>query len=228
MNHLIHTVSKDRWAEAQNGEYVYWRDQGVDGDDWNDWWRQQFDGYSAISIPLATSILEVGCGPFARNLRWFLDAKAKLGGRFTRVAVEDPLLFRYAAEGKFVGKIIDAGARASNEPLEAMDLGETYDIVLCINVLDHVMDAQRCIANAIRHTSIGGHVVIGQDLTEAEDLVMCPESYLDEKHPIKLSLDFMNTQLSGLANQWKKVLPRGEGRNPKAHAATLLFVGTKI
>jgi SAM-dependent methyltransferase len=44
--------------------------------------------------------------------------------------------------------------------LEELDLGERFDCVLCIGVLDFVADPAHCLANLARHLAPGGRLVI--------------------------------------------------------------------
>jgi ubiquinone/menaquinone biosynthesis C-methylase UbiE len=112
-----------------------------------------------------------------------------------------------------------------DHPIEQCPYAANYfDVVVMINVLDHVMDAQLCLATATRITKPGGLLVIGQDLTNEEDLKKIP---FDIGHPIRLRLEDVESQLIGFSPVLRKVLPRAASRNPDAHYATLIFAGRK-
>ena len=101
-------VSHDRWQAAQKWEREFWvhtqrsrAQYGKNwiwrllaacglvsryrGNDWNDWWKQQFDNYSFLP-PVVPNALEVGCGPYT-NVRLMLDRC-----RFEHLFLSDPLI----------------------------------------------------------------------------------------------------------------------------------------
>jgi hypothetical protein len=74
---------------------------------------------------------------------------------------------------------------------------------------------------------IDGILIIGQDMSNAEDLKLCPESWTDIGHPIKLDMEFLDSQTQGFSPLYRKILPRQQGRNPKCHYGTYLYIGQK-
>lgn len=227
----ITQVSEERWKEAQAAEYEYWRDQGDDGDDWNQWWFQQFDGYGSVNWPAVDSIMEVGCGPFAKNTQ--LIVEAHLCNRDPVITLNDPLIYQYAALGKSVRGFLDYTlARANGLPLEEIDnLPRIFDAIICINVLDHVRDVERCFKAMHSVLNDGGYMILGQELTSPEDMEKCPDVLTDTKHPILLDMGTIDQFLHDSPTYhpvFKKILTREEGRNPKAHYATLIYIGKKL
>lgn len=222
---LVTKCSKLRWEKAQLWEKRLWASSPKDGDDWNLWWANKFDDYSFIHR--AESIIEVGCGPYARNTRYVIE---KRGLTPSFVTLSDPLLSDYIAENKSVCEVIKKySAEVVSEPLENLSSENKYDIVICINVLDHVFDAGKCVETCINLLSNGGVLIIGQDLTNGEDAKMCPETMADIGHPIKVTDDWVRGAIGNvLTPVFDKVLPRREGRNPKAHFGTLLYAGKKL
>jgi len=73
----------------------------------------------------------------------------------------------------------------------------------------------------------GGVLIIGQDMSNAEDLQLCPESWTDVGHPIKMDDEYLDAQTQGLSILFKNILPREKGRNPRCHYGTYLFIGQK-
>lgn len=70
-----------------------------------------------------------------------------------------------------------------------------------------------------------GLLILGQDLSNKEDQIHCPESYADIGHPIKIDHMLIEQTLKGKYHQiFEKILPRDDGRNPKAHYGTYLGV----
>jgi ubiquinone/menaquinone biosynthesis C-methylase UbiE len=96
-----------------------------------------------------------------------------------------------------------------------------FDLVIMINVLDHVQDAFRCLAVATSLVKPGGLLLLGQDLTAEEDDIE------DVGHPIRLHLTDILPHLTDFEPVLQKTLPQTEGRNPSVHYATLVFAGRR-
>jgi ubiquinone/menaquinone biosynthesis C-methylase UbiE len=112
-----------------------------------------------------------------------------------------------------------------SEKLEDLSLPDrSIDLCICINVLDHVQDADRCFSQ-MRRILKNGVLVVAQDLSNEEDRESCPESWSDIGHPIKMDAEFLDSHLSDMAPLYRRILPREEGRNPRCHYGTYLFVG---
>src|SRR5437870_295368 len=109
---LTDEVSDERWQAAQVWERDHWiRTQRLRaklgknlvwrllaglglvsrhrGDDWNHWWKKQFDDYAFLPS-VVQNALEVGCGPYT-NVRLMLDRC-----RFEHLFLSDPLIRTYA------------------------------------------------------------------------------------------------------------------------------------
>ena len=100
-----------------------------------------------------------------------------------------------------------------------------FDLVICINVLDHVRDVPRCLDEMRRVLRPGGHLVLGQDLTDARDVEVVPE---DVAHPIRLEHETLDAMLDpAYAPVFRRRLERSQGRNPAAHCGTYLFIGAR-
>ena len=224
MNNL-EKCSEERWSKAQDDELSLWLKGCQDGDDWNTWWKEKFCNYSFLKGKQITSMLEVGCGPYAKNTKMILDI---LENKNTEtVDLLDPLLDRYIKHNLSVKSLMRENTVAYNMPLEKLSVKEKYDLIICINVLDHVYDANQCLQSMYEALKTNGIVIIGQDLTNDDDLKN-PVVAKDIMHPIKLDYLFFE----GYFEKYKevvfnKILPREEGRNPPAHYGTLLYSGLK-
>ncbi len=185
----VKKVSVDRWLEAQRWELDLWQgaqakhgwrrfvvplarpiaralgsDRGQ-GDDWNHWWADRFDGYSILPDDIGDYI-EVGCGPYT-NTRLITQ-----GRNVRRIVCSDPLIrsyiqfkHRWLADAYHRGLIL-----IDDHPLEEIPFAPmTFDVVVLINVLDHVYDFDLCMRNATGLVRSGGYVVIGQDLSNEEE-----------------------------------------------------------
>lgn len=240
-------VSKDIWRIAQAWEKSHWdhtqnlrarlgknwiwrilRSLGLAsryrGDDWNLWWKSQFQDYRFLPAEMDNAI-EVGCGPYT-NIRHILSG-SKIGHLF----LSDPLIRTYVKYHlTFVAEAYQRGFCALDDhPLEEIPYRNDYfDLVVMINVLDHVRDAALCMEHVIKITKLGGWLVIGQDLTNEEDLLALENDPGSAGHPIKLHGDWFAPYLKeGFVPEMYKILSRAEGRTPEYHYGTLLFAGRK-
>jgi SAM-dependent methyltransferase len=240
-------VDRDRWLAAQQWEEAHWiRSQKARGkygknviwkmlhslglvekfrgDDWNLWWKTRFEEYNFLPQKVENAI-EVGCGPYT-NIRHMLDKCSP-----EHLFLSDPLIKTYikfklaftAHAYKHSFCILD------DHPLEEIPYRDAYfDLSVMINVLDHVRDAALCMENLIRITKPGGWIIIGQDLTNSEDIETLSRDAGLVGHPIKISHEWFTPYLEkGIEPHIHKVLPRNEGREPSYHYGTLLFAGRK-
>ena len=96
-----------------------------------------------------------------------------------------------------------------------------------INVLDHVQDANLCMLKAIDITKKGGYLLVGQDLTNEEDMHYLKDSPGATGHPIELSGEWMNEYFQGKFNPIiNNILERSKGRSD-LHYGTYIFAGKK-
>jgi ubiquinone/menaquinone biosynthesis C-methylase UbiE len=243
---LIDRVDNERWQNAQAWERDHWlRDQkalarygknlvwrllslfGVvekyRGDDRNRWWRDAFDNYSFLPQTVDNA-LEVGCGPYT-NMRLI---RTQCNPR--HLYLSDPLIRTYVQLNMtFVNEMYrDAACCLDDHPLEELPFADDYfDLVVMINVLDHVRDADQCMKSLTRVLKHGGFAIIGQDLSDLDDLKRQPEG-LRVGHPIALDERWFEPYLKGRFNRvLYKVLPRDVGWAPQWHYGTLCFAGTK-
>jgi ubiquinone/menaquinone biosynthesis C-methylase UbiE len=239
-------VDRDRWQMAQTWERQHWiRDQKAlaqygknyiwrllamlrlvpkhRGDDRNIWWQRNLDNYSFLP-PKVENALEVGCGPYT-NMRLIREVCQP-----DHLFLSDPLIRTYVKfKMTFVNELHRAAACCLDDhPLEQLPFADDYfDLVVMINVLDHVQDARACMESLIRVLKPGGFVVIGQDLTNDEDFRKQPDG-LKTGHPITLDENWFGPYLSGnFDTVLHKILPRDVGWAPQWHYGTLVFSGTK-
>jgi len=240
----VRSVSAERWREAQQWELGLWQEgqrkrgwkrivwpvvapvlRAVKwprgwGDDWNVWWKDQFDGYSFLPVRLGDA-LELGCGPYT-NMRLILK-----GRQASRVVCSDPLVKSYITfRGRWLAEAYAQGrVEIDDHPIEETPfMPESFDLVVMINVLDHVRDADMCLRRAIELVRPGGYFLIGQDLSDARDIAFHPH---DIGHPIRLRREDLEPYLEVLATALRKDLAREEGRDPRLHYGTLVYAGMK-
>jgi ubiquinone/menaquinone biosynthesis C-methylase UbiE len=194
------------------------------GDDSNLWWLKQFDKYKVLPKYIERA-LEVGCGPFT-NMR--LISKCS---KINEIVCSDPSIELYKTFKLtwLVRQIKKNKIKVSDDKCENLKYPDKYfDLVVCINVLDHVQDAIQCLKEIDRVIKIGGFIILGQDLSNKEDIEKIMKTKDEIGHPIKINhilLDDFFKQT--YKNCFKRVLPRDKGRDPKSHYGTYIFIGQK-
>ena len=233
----ITKVDLERWQAAQKFELEFAQNAVDSGDDYNYWWYSAFNNYHPIHELILDNVLEVGCGPHT-NIRLILPHI-----KYKNLWLEDPLINSYLQLRRKIRRFrifsISSQTAVSElvekkhavplpEQMEDLSLAnESMDLCVCINVLDHVRDADACFQQMHRVLKKNGILIIGQDMSNAEDLQLCPESWTDIGHPIKMDTEYLDSQTQGLSARYRKILSREEGRNPRCHYGTYLFIGQK-
>lgn len=232
-------VSDSRWQKAQKWELAFWQEQhrglarglktvarsvlpGIEivCDDWNLWWAEHFDHYRILPERLDNAV-ELGCGPYT-NMRLVLEER-----QVRHACCSDPLAKHYVAlrRGWLAQAYKAAIILLDDHTIEETPFASDYfDLVLLINVLDHVRDALLCLRQAIRITGIGGYLLIGQDLSNEED---ARRTVGDVGHPIRIDHLTIDGELVGFEKKIYRILAREDGRNPAAHYGTYIFAGMK-
>jgi SAM-dependent methyltransferase len=193
------------------------------GDDWNYWWLDAFDGYRALPRSLG-SALEIGCGPYS-NIRLIHRLVA-----LDQMTCADPLMDDYLRyRGAWVanqarrGRIRAVSCKGESLPFEP----SSYDLAVCINVLDHVQDAPRCLEEMHRVLRPGGYLVLGQDLTNADDY-RHESVRINEGHPVTMEHDTLEGMLRDRYEPvFRRLLPREAVRAPLYHYGALVFIGRR-
>lgn len=218
------TTNMERWQTAQINELAVWRSSPADADDWNWWWKDQFDHYSFLKDKIFENYLEVGCGPYAKNTINILSVLPK---RPSMIYLNDPLIMEYLKDGKSVKNLIDKTTAISSAPLEEINFKIQMDCIVCINVLSHVYDVNKCMNNIHNLLKPKGILILGEELTNQEDAIRAPEILTDKMHPILFDEEEIRQDINCYNTIIYKTLNRESGRNPRAHYQTLLFVGEK-
>lgn len=240
----VRRVSADRWRAAQRWELDFWtqgqRKRGWKriawpimapvlralnwrrawGDDWNHWWKARFDSYRFLPTRLGDCV-ELGCGPYT-NIRVILE-----GREADRVVCSDPLAPSYVTfRGRWLANAYASDAiEIDDHPIEETPFPPaSFDLVVMINVLDHVRDADACMQKAVALVRPEGYFVIGQDLSDDDDLARHP---YDVGHPIRLRREDLEPYLAPLSTVHRHDLSREQGRDPRLHYATLVYAGRK-
>lgn len=193
-------------------------------DDWNYWWQSKFANYSFLP-PVIDDLLELGCGPYtnARLIRQI----CKIG----HITCTDPLASEYIHfKHSWLARAFAARqVEVVQHPAEDVPfLSNSFGCTVMVNVLDHVRDSLACLSEAIRVTESDGFFILGQDLTNEEDIKKI-ENALDIGHPIRLEHELINQIiLPNFIPIIHSILPREQGRAPQFHYGTFIFVGRKL
>ena len=235
-DHMVVKVDEARWKLAQQHESKFQQYDHPLSLSTAFWFKKHFDDYRALNTVTAPNCLEVGCGKFT-NTRVVIPC---LAAQPKKLFFEDPLINEYFVVRKRIIKglkyrtksplkeFIDQGAEYSSAPLENLLWRDgIMDLVVCSNVLDHVMDLHQCLREMQRVLKPGGVIVLSQDLSNEEDFVRSPESWTDTMHPIKIGHELLDAAFAGYKILLRKVLSREEGLNPKAHYGTYFLIASK-
>lgn len=190
------------------------------GDDWNFWWMKKFDYYKALPKHVHRA-LEVGSGPYS-NIRLISKCIS-----IDEIVCTDPLMEVYknfkmtwVADQYKKGKIKAEAGKC--ETINFPD--ESFDLVVCNNVLDHVQDAKKGLEEMHRVLKKGGHFVFAQDLTDQEAI---EKETKREGHPIRLDHLFLDNLLNQKYTAiFKKMLSREESRVMEYYG-TYILIGRK-
>jgi len=222
---VVNTTS-EQWTTAQQNEFLVWKNTpSYIDDDWNLWWKDHFENYQFLNQFEINSIIEIGCGPYAKNIQYITE---NMKVKPVRYGLNDPLLDNYIDINRPVADYMyKVNAMKYNMPLEILKPAERYDCVVCINVLSHVYDVTLCMENMYKMLNLNGILIFGEDLTTENDLLTAPEILTDKMHPIRFDAMFIKEHLKNYKPVFDRVLSKAQGRNPRAHYATVLFAGQK-
>lgn len=247
---MKYKIDDKQWEKAQEWEKSFW-DKSIrnlksiknlnffktlikkiisDGPDQNVnyWWGKQFDNYRFVPLELQ-NVVEFGCG-HTTNLRVVLN-----GRHAKHVFASDPLIKHYI---NYRGYPLSEKWRKCEYLIDDHPLEETpfcsnfFDLVVCINVLDHVKDVSLCMENLIRVVKPDGLLIFGQNLTSEndmhvpEELIISSQSHIGHPHTFP-NEDIFLPCFKGFETLLHKVLKREEGYSPLWNSGTLIYAGKK-
>lgn len=204
-------ASELEWQAAQRTEFAVWGGFNVgDGDDWSDYWKSNMNNYQDIKGKHFSNVIEVGCGPFGKNLVKIMELIT-----WDKLFVLDPLLDNYCLRGKSgIHKLCkDHNIQKLSIPLEKYtEHKDKMDLIVCNNVLDHCYDADLCFQNMYDSLRSGGIMLFGNDLKDEIDIAIAR----DTMHPIMLQENYLKEKFSVYNVVYEKIIPRQECRNTTA------------
>ena len=146
-----------RWNIAQAAEIRWWKSYLKDKpvEEYLDWkteyWRKLLLELN-LKLTDPKSILDAGCGP---------------AGIFTIlndhiVTAIDPLLNKYQDLAHFDPSMYP-WTRFQQQSLEELDVEHVYDVVFCLNAINHVSDISTSMNNLVRAIKPGGVLILSID-----------------------------------------------------------------
>lgn len=182
-----------RWKIAQTLEYKWWQRylQKKDTTEYLSWkfhyWQDLLLKLTKyIELPQAKTILDAGCGPAGI----FMALKGNT------VDAIDPLLDKYEQLPHFV-KDKYTWTNFKQQSIEQLNATEKYDIIYCMNAINHVENIELCYDNLVRALKPNGYLVISTDAHKHEYLKkifqLIPGDIL---HPYQFNLQEYNAFLT--------------------------------
>ena len=204
-------ATKAEWEAGIREAFAGWGGFNVgDGDDWSDYWKSNMNNYEPIKGKHFSNVIEVGCGPFGRNLVKTIELIT-----WDKLFVLDPVLDDYCLNGKSgIHKLCKQhNIEKLPIPLEQYtNYKHTMDLIVCNNVLDHCYDADLCFKNMYESLRSGGVMLFGNDLKDESDIKIAR----DTKHPIMLQENYLKEKFSVYNVLYEKIIPREQCRNTQA------------
>jgi ubiquinone/menaquinone biosynthesis C-methylase UbiE len=139
-----------RWSAAQSKEDSFWQRDGV----LNDQMERVISRYGPVlkrieaQVHTHSTILDVGCGPTCPAQIFSVGLKTYL----------DPLMDSYLET--YPGKLPE-GEKICSAAEDIPRPDETFDVVLCVNALDHMIDPDKALAEMHRVIKMDGIFVLG-------------------------------------------------------------------
>jgi len=182
-----------KWKLAQTLEYKWWQNylKKKDTKEYLQWkihyWQDLLlNIYKYLDFPNNSYILDAGCGPAGI----FMALKGNV------VDAIDPLLDKYEHLSHFQPHKF-AWTTFRNISMEALDETEKYDVIFCMNAINHVNNIEACYDNLTKALKPNGYLVISTDAHK--------HSYLkkifqlipgDMLHPVQLDINEYNAFLT--------------------------------
>lgn len=147
-----------RWKIAQAAELRWWqhylrrRSPAAYLDAKRTYW-QRILREAAVPVPPGARVLDAGCGP--AGIFMVLD--------HCRVDAVDPLLAYYADRLPHFAPAAYPWVRFVAQPLEQFEPPHPYDLVFCLNALNHVADLEAATRRLIAALQPGGVLVLTVD-----------------------------------------------------------------
>ena len=151
-------MRKLRWEIAQSAEIRWWqrylkRKPKADYLQWKSAYWKTFLQQIGVSLKTGDKVLDAGCGP---------------AGIFTilkdqQVDAVDPLLDQYEEKLDHFQKKCYPNVSFISKSIEEFQASKIYDIVFCLNAINHVDDLDICLDKLLKYVSPDGQLIISID-----------------------------------------------------------------
>jgi SAM-dependent methyltransferase len=145
-----------RWRLAQALEIRWWK-KYLDPqlpEEYLAWKRAYWIGFLdkvGLPLPQGKRILDAGCGP--AGIFTVLE-------KHNRVEALDPLLEQYERHLPHFSRERYPGVCFWTRPLEDFQIERPFDLVFCLNAINHVADLEECLSNLARCTAPDNGVLV--------------------------------------------------------------------
>lgn len=182
-----------KWRLAQKIEYKWWERylKKKNAEDYLQWkiqyWENVLQELSKyIPIPEDKLILDAGCGPAGI----FIALKGN------SVHAIDPLLEKYRNFPHFMpGR--SSWVQFETKVIECLNEVEKYDVIFCMNAINHVNDIALCYDKLVQALKPGGYIVVSTDAHKYTFLKKFFQHFPgDVLHPVQLDNDEYNVFLT--------------------------------
>lgn len=198
-----------KWKIAQKLEYKWWQKYLEKKDleeylQWklNYWNRLLGEIVDVLPFPKNQHILDAGCGP----------AGIFLALNHNKVDAIDPLLDKYQNLPHFDAQRVE-WTNFNCQTLESFDQDEIYDVIFCLNAINHVRNVELCYDNLIKALKPGGVMVISTDAHKHQFIKRLFQFVPgDVLHPVQLDISEYNRFLTSRGLKIRKNLNYEEGR----------------
>ena len=189
---LLNNQASLKWKIAQTLEYKWWQNylKNKNTEEYLSWketyWNNLLTEIAAFLPPLkGNKILDAGCGP----------AGIFMALNENTVDAIDPLLDKYQNLAHFKPKNYP-WVTFKTLALENLDESEKYDVIFCLNAINHVNDIDKCYDNLVKALKPNGFLVISTD-AHRNNFVKKIFQLLpgDALHPVQLNINEYNEKL---------------------------------
>lgn len=149
-----------KWKVAQRLERWWWRRylKGQSPETYKEWkqeyWQRFFSLIEGdVALKKEDLIADIGCGP-AGIFSFFKEFK---------VTAVDPLLDSYERDLKVFEKSDYPHTRFVTSSIEDFEANEAFDLVCCLNAINHVSDLDRAFSKLSDFTKEGGYCALSID-----------------------------------------------------------------
>ena len=177
----ISKVNQERWEQAQDYERDVWMKYGLNvNQDRDQIHTKGFDQYQCLPPHFGHSV-EIGCGTFTQTFNILQ------GRTVDAITLVDPLASEYQNHPNCRYNKLPVAPTIKSIPAEDFT-GTGFDLAICINVMEHVRDAEQVMHNLVNAVKSGGHIVFHERVYDGLDIT----KIYDIGHPIRITQKFLN------------------------------------